>query len=137
MTPHDQISTPLGFAEFAAEWFGVFVPQALSSRIAKQARQHTRRWETAAGPVCWVKNRLLDEGYFKPGGQCHDDSFVTAILHVGFLSLPESPEMIARLKNELAEEPSPARSRFANSVQRYAVSPIDATAGRVSPGDAK
>jgi hypothetical protein len=137
MTPHDQISTPLGFAEFAAEWFGVFVPPALAAGFAADASEHGRRWETAAGPVCWVKNRLLDAGYFKPGGQCHDDSFVTAILHVGFLSLPESPEMIARLKNELAEEPSPARSRFANSVQRYAVSPIDATAGRVSPGDAK
>lgn len=137
MNHHDQILTPGGVADLAAEWFDVFVSPTLSSRIAKLARQHTRRWDTAAGPVCWVKNRLLDAGYFKPGRQCHDDSFVTATLHVGFLSLPESPEMLARLKNERPEASSPARSRFANSVQKYAVSPIDATAGRVSPGDAK
>ena len=136
MNHHDQILTPEGVADLAAEWFDVFVPQSLSSRIAKQARQHTRRWETAAGPVCWVKNRLLDEGYFKPGRQCHDDSVVTAILHVGFLSLPESPEMLERLKNETPTEPALARSRFANCVKKYAVAPIDATAGRVSPGDA-
>jgi hypothetical protein len=137
MNPHDQISTPLGFAEFAAEWFGVFVPPALAAGFAIDASEHSRRWETATGPVCWVKNRLLDAGYFKPGRQCHDDSVVTAILHVGFLSLPESPEMLERLKNEPRDAPAPARSRFANCVQKYAVAPIDATAGRVSPGDAK
>ena len=52
MNPHDQISTPLGFAEFAAEWFGVFVPPALAAGFAIDASEHSRRWETATGPVC-------------------------------------------------------------------------------------
>jgi hypothetical protein len=134
---HDQISTAIGFVAFAREWFDVFVPESLARRIASQARSHKERWETAAGPVCWAKNRLLDAGYFRPGRNEFDDSMVTATLHVGFLSLGESPEMIARLKNEQPGDPSPARSRFAELVKKYAVAPIDATACRVSPGDAK
>lgn len=137
MNHHDQISTVRGFIAFASEWFDVFVPESLARRVASQARAHKERWETAAGPVCWAKNRLLDAGYFRPGRCEFNDSAVTATLHIGFLSIKESPEMLERLKNERTEEPSPARSKFASLVKKYAVSPIDATASRVSPGDAK
>jgi len=136
MTAHDQISTPEGVETFAAEWFDVYVAPPLASSIANYAKSLRNRWETAAGPVCLVKNILLEAGYFKPSGLIFDDSLVTAILHVGFIFIRESQEMVELLKNEEPSESSPARSRFANEVQVRAVSPIDGTAGRVSPGDA-
>jgi hypothetical protein len=137
MTAHEQISTPDGVVAFAAEWFDVCVAPLLASSIANCAKSLDNRWETAAGPVCFVKNRLLGAGYFKPSGRIFDDSPVTAVLHVGFVFIRESQEMVELLKNEEPSESSPARSRFANEVKVRAVSPIDATAGRVSPGDAK
>lgn len=137
MTAHDQISTPLGFAEFVSEWFGVSVPTIIAIAYSSEARSHRERWETAAGPFCWVKNRLLEQGYFDPGRNTPPCGGITAIMHVGFLCIRETPEMLDRLKNERREEPAPARSRFASAINMYAVSPIDATAGRVSPGDAK
>jgi hypothetical protein len=137
MTAHDQISTPDGVVTFAAEWFDVFVSPPLASSIANYAKSLDNRWETAAGPVCFVKNLLLEAGYFKPSGHVFDDSLVTAVLHFGFIFIRETPEMVEMLRNEPPSEPSLARSRFANEVLVRAVSPIDGTAGRVSPGDAK
>jgi hypothetical protein len=138
MTPHDQISTPCGFAAFAEEWFDVFVHPDFAETAASQARRHKERWETAAGPVCWVKNRLLDAGYLRPGFVSPDaEHIVTATFHVGFVFIAETPEMVARLKNEPRCDGSPARSKFAEMLRRYAVAPIDATAARVSPGDEK
>jgi len=134
---HDKISTPAGFAEFASEWFEIAVPPVLAVIYSGEARDHQERWETSTGPFCWVKNRLLEAGYFDVGRNSPAGGGITAILHIGFLSLPESQEMLQRLKNERPEDSSPARSRFSKAVKKYAVAPIDATAGRVSPGDAR
>jgi|LakMenEpi03Aug12_release.lakeMendotaPanAssembly.Ray.scaffolds.fasta_scaffold2947686_1 hypothetical protein len=58
--------------------------------------------------------------------------FVTAVLHVGFLSIAETPEMLERLRRPEPDEPdSTARSRLFSELQRIGVTPIDATAGVV------
>ena len=138
MTAHDQISTPCGLASFASEWFGIAVPVWFARRYARVASKQRERWETASGPYIWLKNRLIEEGLFCGVGRCSpDDSHPTATLHVGFLSLIESPEMIQRLQNESMKPGKPARSRFANDAKTKNVAPVDATAGKMYRGDAK
>lgn len=138
MTAHDQISTPCGLAAFASEWFDISVPTWFANSMARDASKHRERWETAAGPYIWLKNRLLEDGLFHGVGRnSPDDSHPTATLHVGFLSIIESPEMIERLRNESMESGKPARSRFANDARTKNVAPVDATAGRMYRGNAK
>lgn len=133
MTAHEQISTPEGLSLFAQEWFGVVVPQTFADRMSSAARGHENRWETTAGPYCWLKNRITEESLL-PTPPClpPSDGGATAVLHVGFIWIRETDEMISRLRNEPTQPGSPARSRFFGEASRSPVSPIDATAARVT-----
>lgn len=137
MTAHEQISSPDGLRRFAMEWLGVSVGYCEASKWAAVARRHKERWDTAAGPFAWVKNRALEAGLI-PFGWAHFDDrrIVTAVLHIGFLSLPETSEMVARLP-EAAQSPpdSTARSRLVSEMAIRSVSPIDGTAAKVFGGD--
>lgn len=137
MNAHDQISTPFGLASFTMEWFDVAVPAWFAWSMSSDAARHRERWETAAGPYIWVKNRLLEHHMLPDAGRnTPDDSHSTATLHVGFLSIFETPEMLNRLRNErVTDDASPARSRFARCLGVTAVTPIDTVAGRVCRGD--
>jgi hypothetical protein len=108
-----------------------------AARWAYEASKHKERWETTAGPFAWVKNRILESGLLPFGGfDPSAEPVVTAVLHVGFLSLPETREMLDRLMfDPERSKDSTARSRFGKTVHVHAVSPIDATASRVSGGD--
>lgn len=133
MTSHDRISTPDGLSSFALEWFGVEVPQWFASEMADIASRHKSRWETTAGPYCWVKNRLSEASLMpKTIGCQHAPEAVTAILHVGFVFIEETADMVSRLKNEQADAGSPSRPAFFREAARKSVSPVNATAARVS-----
>ena len=137
MNAHDQISSPDGLRRFAMEWLGVSVDSCKASKWASQARSHRERWNTSVGPFAWVKNRALEAGLIPFGWAPLDDSrVVTAVLHIGFLSLSETSEMMARLP-EAAQFPSDstARSRLVAEMAIRSVSPIDGTAAKVFGGD--
>lgn len=132
MTLHDRISTPDGLVGVAEEWWGVAVPSLLADRLAAAARRHRNRWDVAAGPVCWLKSRLLEHGLLGGCGmRCDEQGHTTAVLHVFFLTLAEESWMIERLKNEQQEGSQVARSRLASELRRIEVTPIDATAAKV------
>lgn len=138
MTSHDQISTPDGLSAFAAEWFGVSVPRQFASEMADVASRHKSRWETTAGPYCWVKNRLLESSLMPRVVGCSIyREAVTAVLHVGFVFIEETDEMVSRLKNEQAATGSPSRSAFFREARRASVSPIDGTAARVTGAESR
>jgi hypothetical protein len=132
VTAHDQISTAEGLCSFADEWLGIRVPLLTAAKWARQARKHRERWTTTVGPYIWIKNRLSESGWFDFAGHDSPDwSHPTAVLHVGYVSLFESPEMISRLTNEPMDDGSPSRSRLAKEMQVRDVKPIDGTAARV------
>lgn len=136
MTIHDLISIPDGLVRAAEEWFGVTVPQKIAKSLADIARQHKNRWETGGAPMCWLKSQLHELGMLGGAGMvCCDPEHATAVLHVGFLTLRETPDMVERLKNENKEESRVARSRLAEELRRVAVSPINATAAIVGGRD--
>lgn len=92
------------------------------------------RWKsTTTGYVMWTRNRLTERGAFhvRDGGTYHDDR-VCCDLHVFFLFIDETDEMIANLKNETAKALyQEARSRVFKTAQ--ILTPIDKTAQRVAP----
>lgn len=61
---------------------------------------------------------------------------VTAVLHVGFLTLHETPGMLARLRHGREQLPGygPARSRIFPMIETHHIAPIDAVAAKVSHG---
>ena len=79
-----------------------------------------------------------NDSAFAGGASCSiGDGFqsgtATCVLHVGFLSIPETADQISRLKNEPLEcDFSPCRSRFMAHSAAHFVTPIDALAGRVT-----
>lgn len=88
--------------------------------------------------LIWFKNRLSEAGYLS--SRADDDALAfraTARLHVWFLYLRESVEMIAFLQAEgKPRESSVARSRLFASLLRE-LRPIDKTAWRMSPPQMK
>lgn len=90
-------------------------------------------WHVSAGPAIWIKNRLYNLGTFRtPGIQPDDEDhrFVANALHVFFLQLEETSEMIASLK--VGETPS--TSEIARSIvfdSKFYIKPIDSTAYKV------
>lgn len=85
----------------------------------------------------WLRNRLQDAGAFPPGGenpgpilQC-----TTCTLHIGFLSILETPEELARLRHdpEQLRQDSVARSKIVRRMTTHQVTPIDRVAARVAP----
>lgn len=147
MTVHEQMCTPEGMQQTAKEWFDCDLVSEhaveLSRVYAKKSKDRVRKDTaqglliTAAGPLIWLKTwlnhyRLLPVS--KPKANDDDPDAVTAILHVGFLSLAETEEMLAKLRREPKKEETnnPARSKMFSTAQKQAVAPIDALAGKVA-----
>jgi hypothetical protein len=83
----------------------------------------------------WLRYMLNDWDLFLPRPQVDDatDFVMTATLHIGFLTLPETSEMLERLLNESPSRNSNvARSKIFTTLQRSVVSPVDATAAKVT-----
>lgn len=79
--------------------------------------------------VCWIRNRLA--GRWLAGFQLEDIRFYCD-LHVGFLRLEETPEMLARLPEGSPKEPTAARSKISKTTLKE-IEPVDRVAARVSP----
>jgi hypothetical protein len=90
-------------------------------------------WHVSAGPAIWIKNRLYNLGTFRnPGRQRPDDDerYAANALHVFFLQLEETAEMLASLRrNESPSAAEVSRSRVFDS--KLFVTPIDRTAHKV------
>jgi hypothetical protein len=80
----------------------------------------------------WLKNRVAD--LLKPGCECNAIEFSVPI-HVGFVFVFETPEMVKRLQNELdplASMASIARSKISGT-NLAEINPVDRVAVRVGP----
>lgn len=85
--------------------------------------------------VMWIKNRLATLGVLDGGQSPAPIEHTTAVLHVGFIFIIETEEMLSRLRaNEetgKAIHAQFARSKLASTNE--IVRPIDRVASRVSP----
>lgn len=147
MTVHDQMCTPTGVQAVAKEWWDCDIIYEMAARFSaayikssahRVKEDRANGWLiTAAGPLVWLKAQLNDLGLLPVSEtRVSDDSPtpVTAVLHVGFLCLHESDEMIGRLHNEhrRADCNKPARSKMFETAQKQDVAAIDRTAAIVS-----
>jgi hypothetical protein len=81
----------------------------------------------------WLKRRAELMGAYRAGEDPGSVEHVTAILHTGFLCILETPDELARLRNEHIKpaNPKPARSRLGKAL--IAINPIDSVAHKVAP----
>lgn len=98
---------------------------------AWQSEKRSDRWDTSAGPAMWCKNRLQEWKLWPTAGHegCGDIR-LEAILHVFFLFLEETQEMIALLPEGSPTEAKLARSKVSKT--NKVIQPIDKTAERVT-----
>jgi hypothetical protein len=151
MIVHEQLCTPTGAQEIALEWWDCVISAELSAKLGAayaKASKHRVAVDrknghliTAAGPLVWLKQRLNDAGLLPVSGNPPPDdkpTATTAVLHVGFLCVPETEEMMCRLRNEPlpTDTNNPARSKMFETAQKQIVTPIDALAGKVTHGPA-
>lgn len=100
--------------------------------IAEKALPKVSKDWSQSSFVTWLKIQAIKCGFIErcDGGQMPLEFGPTATMHVFFLHLLESPEMICRLRNErVIAGNGPARSRITNETE--IIQPIDATAARV------
>jgi len=150
MTVHDKMCTPSGLQELAKEWWDCLVSDELALSLSTAYIKATEGFEPEAGSfsvpclcssgtgqIVWLKNRINDLNLLPVGeARMHDDipAVTTAVLHVGFLSVFETEEMVCRLRNEPLRQncENPARSKMFATAQKQDVAPIDRTASIVS-----
>lgn len=98
---------------------------------AWQERNVRTHWDTSAGPAMWCKNRLYEWDQIpKAGKQGCGDIRLEAILHVFFLFLDETQEMLSLLPEGVKAVAKPARSKVSKTNEL--IHPIDKTAERVT-----
>jgi hypothetical protein len=149
MNVHKQLCTPTGVQEAAKEWWDCNVSTEIAEKLsAKYVKQRKKPMEAsiktgstnsalAGGHLVWLKNMLNEAGLLPVSGSPPPDDkavAVTAVLHVGFITLAETEKMIERLQNEeqLEETNAPARSKIFKTAQKQTITPIDATASIVT-----
>lgn len=147
MRVHEQMRTPTGIQAVVKEWWDFDLTIELAEELCvAYIKQQIPRIDadiargymvTAAGPLVWLKSRIVELGLLTPFvAPLNDDPprITTAVLHVGFLMLHETEEMLERLHNEQMREDvnKPARSKMFATAQRQAVAPIDALASVVT-----
>lgn len=149
MTVHEQLCTPEGVQAIAKECWDCAVTaemaETLSAKYIKHRkkpmedsfRRGTATCAVGAGQLVWLKDMLNEMGLLPiSDDRASDDTPtpVTAVLHVGFMTIFETEEMVCRLHNEeLCQETNrPARSKMFATAQKQTVTPIDATAGIVA-----
>jgi hypothetical protein len=118
--------------------FGVSVnADELASRTEMVVGKH-KRLERRAFGCCWgdgtwlmfLKSRLEELGCFKNGCQIAVEGGCTAVMHVFFINIEETPEMVARLRNEKPDQIAVARTKLNKDTSVY-VEPIDGNAAKV------
>jgi hypothetical protein len=134
MTLDTQLRTPEGLRSAALEWFDVAVDTDDAARwSAKYNKTMPSRYDTSAGPLMWLKNRMLERQLFSWGGAPDYLTLDGVDLHIAFLFIEETEEMLCRLrKPERTTTPdeSVARSKIGKTAE--IIQPIDATAAAVT-----
>lgn len=90
------------------------------------------RWGWSEGSWrTWLKNRLSEYHLLPAGGEqpAATDGWASATLHVFFVHLEETPDMLKLLRNEPKEKPKPAGRRPSETAQ--VLTPINKTAANV------
>lgn len=134
MTLDAKMRTPEGLRAAALEWFEVHVLQDdAEAWSAKYNKEIDRKHTTSAGPLIWLKNRMMERMLFSFGGSRGGLEMPGCELHVAFLFLEETEEMLCRLRTkERTKTPdeSVARSKIGKTNSK--IQPIDATAATVA-----
>ena|ERR1043166_9083006 len=85
----------------------------------------------------WLKTQLIECGAFGDGGMQYGptEGVSSCILHVGFLSILETDQELARLRghSEEVKRDQVARSKLVRYMANHHPHPIDRVAGRVAP----
>lgn len=145
MSFHDQMFTAAGVQALGREWFDCEIPEGLASCWsydyidAHNKRNNGEYAITAAFPCVFLKTRLNDLGLLPVANSAPAAApVVTAVFHVGFLTLPETLEMWQRLWNEnLRTDSHVARSAIFKAAEKINPTPIDATAAIVTHGEGR
>lgn len=120
---------------FVRDTFDLEISASNAAEICARWRKFNPRmvWTTSAGPAIWIKSRLAEMAAFKDVPHSPPEDFdVTAILHVFFLFLEETSDMIERLRNDRTPvESEVARSKVSTTTEK--ITPVDRVAGRVAP----
>lgn len=147
MQEHEQLCSAAGIQKLAKEWWDCVVSDKLAEELSAEYVKHRKKSVEAAlakvethsavgvGVLVWLKARLNEENVLPTSAPASDDTPdpVTAVLHVGFVMLAETEEMLERLHNEalVDDANNPARSKMFDTAQKQNVTPIDALAGIV------
>jgi hypothetical protein len=149
MDVHDQMCTAAGVQALAKEWWVCDITAETAEELSaqyikerkkpheKNVREGKATSALSAGQLVWLKYMLNMAGLLPVGDNPVTDDTptpVTAVLHIGFLSVPETDEMLGRLNNEHRRHEcnDPARSKMFETAQRQDVIAIDRTAAIVS-----
>lgn len=105
------------------------VRRRIDNKIASEKGNPSGRWYSDSSWSSWIKLSLIEELIFQLPN-VHGD-FVTAIFHVGFIFIEETPEQVERLRKDDAEfASSVARSKIGSTTLSN-VTPVDRVAKRV------
>jgi hypothetical protein len=102
-------------------------------RELTQGRMNGARWSDGSWALYW-KTQLINDGYFSSPTVGVETFRLEVPLHVFFLSLEESDEMLQRLKRKEPEDDGNKRRKVATpGIERVTTSPepIDRVAARV------
>lgn len=93
-------------------------------------RKSRSGWHSDASWIGWLKFALINR--VQASNSKRQQEIVTAVLHVGFVSVEETDEQIERLRKDPAWfSPSVARSKI-GTTQLSEIAPVDRVAKRVS-----
>lgn len=141
--------TPRGVSDLARGWWGIILSEHRARQISNyyeksgqlkrvQKDQEDGEHITGDGIFAWLKNRLLEIDAIGRAGCCGSDPcHATATLHVGFVFIAETDEMLATLRREPVDDgkDSTARSKFASVAEVQDVHAVDSLASRVTGVD--
>lgn len=129
-----QLRTPEGLQAAAWEWFDVDVSKDLAEKwSAKYNKTIARTYITSAGPLMWLKNRMMEQMLFVYGGSQDFPGIDGCDLHVAFLFIEETEEMLCRLRTPertTTPDESVARSKIGKTNTK--IQPVDALAAAVT-----
>ncbi len=116
--------------QFVANFIRQEFDVVFSENLIPKMRKVNAVWSNQTWRL-WIKNRLEEKNLF-PNGCNSDFPHFATTFHVFFLQLDETEEMLARLRNEPAEEAKTAKSKIFNPDSRKPI-PIDRVAMNVAP----
>lgn len=121
-------------AGYVSGRFGIEVSEEDAQRWHRLAvTQDLCPYWSDCSTLMWIKNRLSEMGRLTARHEDTPDATITCEMHVFFIGLEETPEMLIRLKGEKSVAVSQvARSKIANTLLAD-IRPIDAVAASVAP----